>query len=101
MQRIMLISFMPSIHWLRAESFCKGPLFAAMPAKRRRINGKEDWADAVVETALTQDWVTRHETLDQYLQSKSLKDFIPERLSPSRTSIGVRSRRCGGGRGRG
>ena len=77
---------------LRAAGFCQlahpSPL-AAMLAKRRRINSPEDWADLVVETVLTQDWMTRHETLDQYLRCRSLKELLPKRLSPCQSKYGI------------
>ena len=78
------------IEWI-GFSFCfdTEPIpFAAMPVKRRSINSAEDWADSVIETALLQDWMTRHETLDLYMKSRSLKHLIPERLSPCQSKYG-------------
>ena len=76
--------------WLKPRFLWSGfwP-WRAMSVKRRRINSKEEWADAVVQTALTEDWVTRHETLDLYMRSRSLRELIPARLSPCQSKYGI------------
>ena len=86
---LCLISYI-CVAWIGLSiAFDREPIpFAAMPPKRRRINCKEDWADLVVETALAQDWITRHETLDQYMKNRSLKHLIPERMSPCQSKYG-------------
>ena len=64
-------------------------LAEAMSGKRRRVESTEDWADIVVELALSQDWVTRHETLDIYLKNRTLKKLVPARLSPCQSKYGT------------
>ena len=61
----------------------------AMSGKRRRVESTADWADRVVECVLSQDWVTRHETLDIYLKNKTLRELVPGRLSPCQSKYGT------------